>query len=356
MTAQSWTFATPPPAPLIGPDISVAFILSPRFTLVPFAGFIDSLRHAADEADFSRQIYCRWTVIAPDLSPILASCGVPVTPNQTFAEAGTYDYIVVTGGQLPWSLDVPGETLEFLRAAHATGTKIIGLCTGSFIIARAGLLDGKNCAVHIEHQTQFRNLFPETTSETDQIYVNDRGIITCPGGTSALDLAFTLIESHCGKARAVKALTSLLVDRRRASHHMPERRFGHLTSCGNWRVEQAATLMERNFSNPLSIAALAARLNTSERELNRAFQKHTQSSPSTICRRMRLSNGQWLLVNTTRTITQISLECGFSDGAHFSRWFRKTYGESPNNFRIRRRGPARQPPAEALAYPGEVKA
>jgi len=338
MTTQSTTFATPPLAPLIEPDLNVAFILSPCFSLVPFAGFIDSLRHAADEADFSRQIYCSWTVIAPDLAPITASCGVPITPNLTFAEAGTFDYVVLAGGQLPWCLNVPDETLDFLRAAYMNGTKIIGLCTGSFILARAGLLDGKSCSIHIEHRTQFQNLFPNTKAEADRIYINDGGIITCPGGTSALDLAFTLIETHCGKARAVKALTSLLVDRHRASHHMPQQRFGHLTSCGNWRVEQAVTLMERNFSNPHSIAALAARLNTSERELNRAFQKYAHSSPSAIYRKMRLSHGQWLLVNTTRTITQIALECGFSDAAHFSRWFRKAYADSPSHFRIRRRG------------------
>jgi transcriptional regulator GlxA family with amidase domain len=337
MTELFNTFATPPPPPLIKPDLKVAFILTPRFSLVPFAGFIDCLRHAADEADFSRQIYCSWSVIAPDLTPIVASCGVPITPNQSFSDATEYDYVVLVGGQLPWCMNVPEETPEFLRTAYEAGTNIIGLCTGSFILANAGLLDGKRCAVHIEHQNQFRNLFPNAIAETDQIYVDDGGIMTCPGGTSALDLAFTLIERHSGKARAVKALTTLLVDRHRASHHMPERLLGHLTSCGNWRVEQAVALMEQNFSNPYSIAALATRLNTSERQLNRAFQRHTHASPSTICRNLRLCHGQWLLLNTTRTITQIALECGFSDAAHFSRWFRKIYADSPSRFRIQRR-------------------
>ena len=304
---------------------------------MPFAGFIDCLRHAADVADFSRQIYCRWTVIAPNLEPIPASCGISIKPNETFEDSTDTDYLIVVGGQLPWCLDLPEETLEYLRAAHTNGTKIIGLCTGSFILARAGLLDGKSCAIHVEHSIQFQRLFPDTQTQTDLIYLDDNGIVTCPGGTSALDLAFTLIEAHCGKARAVKALTSLLGDRRRTVHHMPQRPFGYLTSCGNWRVEQAVTLMERNFSNPYSVAGLAERLNTSERELNRAFKKHAHEPPSAICRSMRLTHGHWLLINTTRTITQISLECGFSDGAHFSRWFRKTYGEPPNLFRTRRR-------------------
>jgi transcriptional regulator GlxA family with amidase domain len=330
-------FTAPPPAPSIAPDLKVSFILSPRFTLVPFAGFIDSLRHAADEADFNRQVYCQWAVIAPDLDPIQASCGISVTPNETFNESTNVDYLVVVGGQLPWCLDLPEETFDYLRVARANGTKIIGLCTGSFILARAGLLEGKSCAIHVEHRVQFQRLFQDIQTQTNLVYVEDNGIITCPGGTSALDLAFTLIEAHCGKARAVKALTSLLVDRHRTEHQLAQRPFGHLTSCGNWRVEQAVTLMERNFSNPFSIAELAARLNTSERELNRAFNKYAHDPPSTICRNMRLTHGHWLLINTTRTITQIALECGFSDGAHFSRWFRKTYGEPPSFFRTQRR-------------------
>ena len=319
------------------PDLKVAFILSPRFTLLSFAGFIDCLRHAADEADHSRQIYCQWRIISPSIEPVFASCGVPVIPQQLLRESYDADYIVVVGGQLPWSMDVPDETLKYLRKANKKGTTIIGLCTGSFIIARAGLMAGKKCVLHVQHRNEFKRLFPDTQPIIDRIFVSDNGIITCPGGTSGIDLACTLIEAHSGKARAAKALTSLLVDRRRTMHYMPHRPFGHLASCGNWRVEQATALMERNFTNPLNVATLAERLNTSERELNRAFKKHAHNSPSGIYRDMRLAHGHWLLINTNRTITQISFECGFSDGAHFSRWFKHTYSESPSLCRERRR-------------------
>ena len=336
MTDLSQIFPPPPAAPSIKPDFEVAFILCPNFTLVPFAGFIDSLRHASDEADFGRQIYCRWSVVGPDLSPIRASCGVSVTPTNTFDSLGNVDYLVVAGGQLPMCMDVPEETLSVLRTAYNTGTKIIGLCTGSFIIARAGLLNGKRCAVHSEHRKQFLSLFPETHPEIDKIFLRDRGVITCPGGTSALDLAFSIIESHSGKSRAVKALTSLLVDNRRAEHHMPHRPYRHLSSCGNWRVEQAVALMERNISNPHTIEALAERIGATDRELHRAFQKIARNSPSAIYRDMRLSHGHWLLTNTSRTVTHIAMECGFSDAAHFCRWFKKKYGEPPKRLRSQR--------------------
>jgi transcriptional regulator GlxA family with amidase domain len=94
--------------------------------------------------------------------------------------------------------------------------------------------------------------------------------------------------------------------------------------------------MERHISAPFKIHELAKKLNTSERELNRAFTQHSGEPPTLIWRKMRLSHGHWLLVNTTKTVTRIASECGFSDGAHFSRWFKRTYTETPIDFRNHR--------------------
>lgn len=336
MNAESALFATPPLPPDIEPDMRVGFILSPRFTLTPFAAFVDCLRHAADEADFSRQIYCHWKIVAPSMNPIKASCGVAVSPHALLTSDETFDHLVVVGGVLPASLEHPDETLGYLRHAYEHDTTIVGLCTASFVLARAGLLDGRRCALHFEHVNQFKQMFPHAMPEADQVYVNDGEIITSPGGTSAIDVALTLIEACCGKARAVKALTSLLVDRHRAAHHMPHRPHGHLANCGNRHVERAVSLMEKHLSRPHPVRELALRLNISERELNRAFAKHAGDTPSTLSRKIRLAHGHWLLVNTTRTVTQIAADCGFADAAHFCRWFKSVYGETPSGFRDRR--------------------
>ncbi|MBE9557639.1 MAG: helix-turn-helix domain-containing protein [Proteobacteria bacterium] len=95
--------------------------------------------------------------------------------------------------------------------------------------------------------------------------------------------------------------------------------------------------MERNLSQPFGIGELARRMGISRRELDRAFAKHAHKKPSTVWRTMRLTHGQWLLLNTSRAITQIAHECGFADAAHFGRWFKTTYGAMPNSFRTRRR-------------------
>lgn len=337
MTYQTSLFPAPPDMPDIKPDMRVGFILSPRFTLLSFASFIDALRHAADEADFSRQIYCHWKIIAPSLQPVTASCGVEVCPQETFPDPREFDYIVVVGGQLPWCLEQCDEITPYLRTAYAANVSIVGLCTGSFLLAQAGLLDGRHCAIHTAHLRQMQSLFPKVLADTDRIYANDDEIFTCPGGTAALDLAFALIGERCGRARAIKGLRALLLDAQRTARHVPHRPFGHLVASGNRKVEQAAELMEGQIAAPHSIATLARQLNTSARELNRLFTKHAGKPPAAVWRDMRLDQGHWLLLNSTRTVTQIALECGFADGAHFCRWFKRTYGETPRDFRNRRR-------------------
>lgn len=321
----------------VDPDIRVGFVLSPRFTLTPFANFVDCLRLAADDADQSRQIHCHWSVVAPDLEPVEASCGVLVTPLEVFPDPTQFDYVVVVGGLLPGCLDQSAETYDFLRHAHASGVTVVGVCTGSFVLAQAGLLDGRVCAVHFDHRHQMASMFPLVRPVTEKIFAGDSGVITCPGGTAALDLAVSLIEEHCGRARAIKGLMSMLVDNRRGGHQLLHRPYGNLTACGNWRVERSIELMERNISRPFAIGELAHRLGTSVRELNRAFTNHAKQSPASIWRTMRLAHAHWLLLNTSRNVTQVAFECGFADTAHFSRWFRRSYNETPSTFRRQRR-------------------
>lgn len=338
MTIRPASLALPPELTGIEPDIRVAFILCPKFTLLPFAAFLDSLRHAADEADYSRQIYCSWKIIADDWqTPVTASCGAQILPQEPLGDFGDLTYVVVVGGMLPHCLGLSEPTRQYIRAAHEAGISIVGLCTGSFVLADVGLLEGRRCAIHTEHIAEFQHLYPTAIAVSDEMYVNDREVLTSPGGTSALDLAFHLIDTHCGKARAVKGLNSLLIDNHRSARRFRYRPHGHLAACGNRKVETAVEMMERHITSPYPIAELANKVGCSERELCRLFKKYGNTSPSETWRNIRMAHGHWLLLNSDRSITQISYECGFSDSAHFNRWFKAMYKESPDAYRRRRK-------------------
>ena len=334
---ETGIFPTPPPAPDAEPEVQVGFILSPSFSLLPFAAFVDCLRHAADDTDFSCPVHCNWKIVAPTMDPITASCGVEVSPHQLLPDVEELDHVVVVGGLLPASLAHPEETLQYLRSAWEREKTVVGLCTASFVLAQAGLLDGRRCAVHFEHVDRFKRMFPRALAEADRMFVRDGALVTCPGGTSAFDIALDLIGRRCGSARVEKLVRSIFVERHRAVHHMPRPLYDDLRSCGDRRVEQAVSLMEQSLSRPYTVRELVQRLGTSERELYRAFRKHGGVTPGAVGRRVRLAHGHWLLANTTRTVTHIAAECGFSDAAHFCRLFKGAYGETPNRFRSRGR-------------------
>ena len=324
------------------PDIRVAFVLSPQFTLLPFAGFIDAMRHSADDGDRSRQIFCQWECVGATLDPVQASCGVEIPPWRTFGAVDHYDYIVVVGGLLTSLDDHHPETLAFLRSGYEAGVSIIGLCTGSFVMAAAGLMDGRKCAVHVHHRQELLDRFPGVFSVTNEMYVFDHGLITCPGGTAAIDLAVDILTQHCGRSRGMKGLAALVVDEHRAAHDVGRLPYDDLSECGDWRVENAVKLMRQNLGSPQTIEQLAKTIGSTVRQLDRAFARHAKAPPQSVWREMRLQHARWRLVNTTRSITQIAHECGFADSAHFSRWFKRDFGEAPRTYRESRRAEVRQ--------------
>ena len=324
------------------PDLSVAFVLSPDFTLLPLAGFIDALRLSADEADRSRQIYCRWACLSATDEPIRSSCGLEIVPWGPLEDAERYDYLVVVGGLIP-SLErlLPG-TLEFIRTAADAGRPVLSLCTGSFILARAGLMKGRRCAVHAHRRKEFIDRYPDSIPVDNEIYVTDGPFTTCLGGTAAIDLAVDILCGHCGKARGMKGLTALVVDEVRNARQMARLPYRDFEECGDWRVERAVRLMRHNLGTPMRIEDLANELGSTVLQLERAFKRHTKKPPLALWRGMRLQHARWRLLNTSRSVAEIAFECGFADSSHFSRWFKKEFGAPPQRYREMRAGEAAQ--------------
>ena len=321
----------------VPPDIRVGFVLSPSFTLLPFAGFVDTLRHSADEGDRSRQIHCRWRILGATMAPIRSSCGAEVIPWQTYGDPAAFDYIVVVGGLMAAFDEHAPETFEFLRLAGARQVPAVGLCTGSFALAEAGLLAGRRCAVHVRHRQEFVARYPDVSVTTTEIYVFDGDRITCPGGTAAIDVAVELVMRHAGRARAFKGLTEMVVDVHRTALDQPRSAHDYLLDCGDWRVEQAVQLMQGSLTDPVSIGDLARRIGTSVSQLNRASRRYCGMTAAELWRELRLQHSRWLLMNSTRTVTRVAQECGFADSAHLNRWFRRAFGEAPGAFRRSRK-------------------
>ena len=213
---------------------------------------------------------------------------------------------------------------------------LVGLCTGSFVLAEAGQLDGVRCAVHVDHVAAFADRYPRAIPLPNAIYAFDQDRITCPGGTAAIDVAVEILSQRCGVSRGTKGLSAMVVDQHRKAHHAGRMSFQELEHCGDWRVEQAVLLMRQTLSEPISIDQIARKLSISRRQLNRVFKAKSGKSPQELWRDMRLEHARWRLVNTSKNVTQIAHECGFSDCAHFVRWFKRKHDCGPSAFRLER--------------------
>ncbi len=315
-----------------GGALSVGIIPLPHFTLNAFASFIDALRLAADERDRSRPIRCRWEVMSVTARPIPASCGVSVTASSGLIDPGRFDYVVVIGGLLNHDEDGERPIQEYLKEAAGQGVSLVGICTGVFAMARAGLLDGRRACVSWLHYQDMVDRFDRVEPDASRMFVADGKRITCAGGVGSARLAAWMIERHLGRDLAQKALSIMMVEGSRATAtSQPQPPVAH--SVRDPRVARAILLLEEKLSNPPRITRLADQVGLSRRQLERGFREELGMSYGDFSRRLRLDHGLWLALTTERSILDITLECGFNGQSHFATLFRKAYALTPTEAR-----------------------
>lgn len=321
--------AAAPVAPASTPKLKVAFVLTPRFTLTAFAGFVDVLRLAADEGDRSRQVECQWTVLGDPREPLVSSCGAEMRPWEPMEHPERFDYIVVVGGLLQGGQKVPPSVYTFLKSAAKAGVPLVGLCTGSFVLARAGLLNGYVTCVSWFHREDFTMEFPRLRLVTNQMYMVDRDRMTCAGGTSVVHLAAHLIEKHCGRAFANKSLRILLEDQPLPSN-TPQPEAEIARKAQDWFVRRAMLLIEQKISQPDPINEVVSALGIGIRQLERRFFADVGMTMREFRSQLRLARAKWMIENTDLSLTHIGLECGFGGCSHFSRAFTARFNVRPS--------------------------
>ena len=215
---------------------------------------------SADEGDRSRQIFCRWEcIVGHARSGHRELRGRGMLPWRTFDDPGRLR--LHRRRRRPAcrpSTSISMRLSTFIAAPMRHGVSIVGLCTGSFVMAEAGLMRGRRCAVHIHHRQQLLERYPDIIPVVNEMYVHDEKLITCPGGTAAIDLAVEILSEHCGRNRGMKGMTALVVDEHRGAHHVGRMPFQDLEECGDWRVENAVRLMRQNLREPCTIEQLSA--------------------------------------------------------------------------------------------------
>ena len=309
-----------------------AFLLVRDFTLSPLSLFIDTLRLAGDEGDRSRRVEFDWQIVGERGLPIRASCGVELLPTREIGNPEDFDNVVVVGGLLDTSRGLSSEKEAFLLRAADKGVPVTALCTGSFVLARYGLLDGYSAAVSWVHIKDFRSQFPAVTAHADSLFSVDRGRSTCAGGTGAADLAGYFVSQFIGQKAAEKAAKILVLDRIRSSRDVQP--VGDLFPKASSRaVKRALLLMESSLQEKVSVTEIAGRLNCSRRQLERLFAVELGISPMAAYLALRVHYAKSLLEGSDLQIGEIAYRCGFGNAGHFSRVFRQQTGITPTHLR-----------------------
>ena len=305
------------------------FYLVPKFSFIAFINALEVLRVAnrlAEGAPYS------WSVVSLDGKPVQASNEMTALVDGTLVEAGPLDTLFVCASFEPQRY-CDREALAHLRRISRHGTHLGGLCTGAYVLARAGLLEGYRCTLHWENQPGFTEDFPEIEA-TDELFEIDRDRYTAAGGTAPLDMMLTLITMHHGHDLALQVSEYLIHERIRSPHDHQRMTLRNRLRISHPGLLDAVSLMEQNLEAPLPLESIAKRVGVSKRQLERLFRTYLKGSPARYYLEMRLNRARTLLEQTSLSVTDVGVACGFVSASHFSRAYRDHFGHSPRRQRI----------------------
>lgn len=313
------------------PKLRIGFVLAKSFTLSPFALFVDILSIARDEGARYGRVHVEWDVLASSRHLIRSSCGVQISPTSDLYDPQSYDFIVVVGGRLNDTDPIDDQTVSFLRAASSRKVTLIGLCTGTFILAAAGLMKNHKTCVSWLYYNDFHEQFPEIDARADRIFNLDRSRGSCAGGSSAADMAAAIVRHYVGKEAERHALEVLQIEKARSPLDIQPRRPLAIDTSDS-KVRAALILMETNTERTLNIEMLAAAVGVSRRHLERLFNVHVKRSPADIYRRVRLERAKMLLAQTGARVVDVAIEVGFESASHFTKSFKQVFGCTPRQW------------------------
>jgi transcriptional regulator GlxA family with amidase domain len=223
----------------------------------------------------------------------------------------------------------PGPLLTALRAAHARGARVAGLCSGAFVLAAAGLLDGRPATTHWALAGQLAQMYPKVAVRPDELYVDDGDVLTAGGGAAGMDLGLHLLREHCGAAVANRLARYMVVP-----PHRPGGQAQYIESPlpapdDSDPVGETMNWTLGHLDQPMPVARLARQARMSRRNFDRRFREITGAAPLTWLTHQRVLRAQQLLESTRLPVEEVARRCGFSSAAVLRQHFKRLTGTAP---------------------------
>ncbi|MBM7455868.1 transcriptional regulator GlxA family with amidase domain [Oceanisphaera litoralis] len=312
----------------------VGFLLIDNFTMISLASAIEPLRMANQ---LSGQPLYEWVMLSETGSPVRASDHMLVTPDHSIQDCGHLDMMILCGG-----VGVVNARSRALRAwlqqLARRRVKLGAVCTGSYLLADAGVLSGYRCTLHWEYMASFKEAFPQLETSS-ALYCIDRDRLTCSGGTVPMDMMLHLIEKDHSSALSTAICDMFLCERIREGQEEQRVPLRHMVGTAQPKLAEVVALMEANLEEPITLDELACYVGLSRRQVERLFQRHVQCSPSRYYLNLRLKRARQLLRQTSLSIIDIATACGFVSTPHFSKCYRENFGVPPRDDRCSRSRP-----------------
>ncbi len=307
------------------------FVVFPGFQMLGFAAAtaFECANMVAGEAVYDVHLLSETGGSVP------MSIGVSIE-TEAFGGAA-FDTLIVGGGLAP-PQPTPG-LLDFMREAVATSRRVASICVGAFILAEAGLLDGRRATTHWFHARTLQARFPKVKVEEDRIFIADGPVWTSAGMTAGIDLALALVEQDLGAETARAVARKLVVYHRRAGGQSQFSALLELEPKSD-RIQSALAFARRNLHKPLSVKDLAEAAHLSPRQFSRAFHAETGQSPAKAIEHLRLEAARLMMEQSRHPIEVVAQQTGFADRDRMRRAFLRAFGQPPQVIRRNARADA----------------
>jgi transcriptional regulator GlxA family with amidase domain len=305
----------------------IGVLIFPDFQLLDAAGPIAAFEIAAR---LSRQVPAI-KAIALQPGPVRSSSGVEMLARSTRPLADITTLIIAGGNGVRGVWHCP-KTLAFVRGMAKRGVRVASVCSGAYILAEAGLLDGKRATTHWQRTQHFVATYPRIKLEPDQIFTRDGDIWTSAGITAGIDMSLAMIADDCGEDVAQQTARQLVLYHRRSGG---QSQFSSLLElkAPTGRFAPLLAWARENLDTPLTVEDMAERAGMSARHFSRAFIAETGTTPSKAVERLRIEVARARVQSSSEAIERVAETTGFRDPERMRRAFIRAFGQPPQSLR-----------------------
>ena len=300
------------------------FLLLDNFSLISYACAVEPLRlanryHSSD--------FYEWKSASENGKTAECSAGTNFQVDMGLEETNRGDTIIICGG-----INVKDHTskviLNWLRREARRGVHIGALCTASYVLAKAGLLNGKTATIHWENYDSFEEEFDEVAL-SKSVFVVEENRSSSAGGIASIDLILRFVSDDLGQDLANTVADQLIYNAIRTERDGQRLSIPTRIGVRHPKLSSVIQMMEKNIEEPISPSILAREVGMSTRQLERLFRRYLNRSPKRYYMELRLQKARNLLMQTEMSVINVALACGFASPSHFSKCYRSHYNTTP---------------------------